>query len=158
MAKVNYQQIIINNNKRFHTGKVTKRRTMCKLFKIKNPIHTGDFAAVQRTNLDLVHTQAEINNILRLSGLVMKSRGYYSEFYICDLQQTTETVLAQQRKSEAYKYCSNILEKAVIQRITTKTWGSPDLTVSRLTATAQSTPSATYGQKKKRMKRINQSK
>lgn len=153
--KTMYGQIINNNSHRFQVNSnPIKRRTFCKLFRVKNIVHTGEFEDVQRSNLTLVGVQADINNVLRHSGLVMKSRNYYSEFYICNLKQTAHKVLNYQEKSEVNKYCGNTLERAVIQRLKAGTWGSYNNSVTPpLTAVASPPHSATYKNKQKRIKR-----
>ena len=149
-----YQQIINKNTHRFQAGSVIKRRTFCKLFRVKKIVHSGEFADVQRSNLALVGVQAEVNNILRHSGLVMRSRDYYSEFYIGDIKQTGNAVLNYQVKAEANKQCSDALEKAVIQRISSGAWGVYSKhAVPPLTALVKSEPSRTYKNKLKRVKR-----
>jgi hypothetical protein len=149
-----YQQIINNNSHRFQTGSVIKRRTFCKLFRAKKIVHEGGFAEVQRSNLTLVGIQAEVNRILRHSGLVMKSRDYYSEFYICSLKQTADKVLAYQEKSEVHRHCSNVLEKATIQRLKAGTWGVYNKhAITPLQAVSEPPHSATYKNKQKRVKR-----
>lgn len=158
--KTMYLQIINNNSQRFHVNSnPIKRRTFCKLFRVKRIVHTGEFADVQRSNLTLVGVQAEVNNVLRHSGLVLKSRNYYSEFYICNLEQTANKIVTHQEKAEIHKHCSNVLEKAVIQRVKAGTWGMyRNNTVSSLVATAQPVHSKTYENKQKRANRIKRGK
>jgi len=148
-----YHQIMNKHPHRFQTGSVIKRRTFCKLFRIKGVIHSGPFDEIQRANLKLVGVQADVNNILRQSGLVMKSRDYYSEFYIANLKETGETVLAHQEKAEAHKRCSNDLEKAVISRLRAGTWGQLGTVVPSVTGSVTPRRSLAYKAKQRRVKR-----
>lgn len=152
MANPIYIHIINKNQHRFAAGQVIYRRTLCKLFRLKNIIHTGEFTQVQRSNLALVGVQAEINKILSDSGLRLKSENYYSRFVVCDKEQTKGAILAQQERADAHKECSDSLERGMGAMIKAGTWGTYQHTVTPLTGQVTSSASTQYLRKKKRIK------
>lgn len=153
MLNLAYCSVVNQNPHLFVPGQVISRRELCKLFKLKKVVHSGEFTKVQHSNLTLVHAQTEINRILRLSGLRMKSKNYYSKFVICDKEETKSAILLHQEKAESHKNCSDALEKAMAIRIKDGTWGTCRSVVPRLTAQLQKyPPSPEYQLKKERIK------
>lgn len=154
MAKtVNYAAIVQKNKDRFTAGKRLTRRQFTKMFRVKSIVHEGEYADVQKSNLALVSVQAAVNKVLSECGLYMRSRDYYTDFYIVDKDQTKGAILGYQEKSEAHKTASNRLESNMGQRIKAGTWGTYDNSITpRVSASVASGKSAAYTRKRNRIK------
>ena len=122
-TQVQYAKVIAKYTKRFSVGGKLTRKQMTNWFKLKDVVHEGTATTIQKSNLSLVHAQADINNLLHSSGLHLRSRNYYSEFYITNKDETKRTVLNYQNKSAAHRCCSDELEDAMGETIADGTWG-----------------------------------
>ena len=124
LTQAQYAKVIAKYAKRFSVGGKLTRKQMTKWFKVQDVVHEGTAEAIQKSNLRLVQAQTDINNLLRPSGLYLRSRNYYSEFYIADKDETKRAVLNYQSKSTAHRCCSDELEDAMGETIANGTWGS----------------------------------
>lgn len=118
-----YAKVLAKHIDRFSTGGKLTRRQLTKWFNVKGIVHTGTAKKIQQSNLQLVQVQREINKLLRASGLYLRSRDYYSEFYIVNKDETKRTILNYQSKSTAQRCCSDELEDAMGETIADGTWG-----------------------------------
>lgn len=150
-----YRTIINKNKHRFAVGKTFKRKSFCRMFRIKGVVHQGTFHQIQRSNLELVSVQTKINKILMEQGLVLKSRNYYSEFYIADKASTKSKIVKHSEQAEDHKFLSDGLEKNMTYRIKAGTWGNYSNTVvPPITASSHPGYSKTHENKIKRIKRL----
>lgn len=154
MAKtISYSAIVQKNQDRFAVGKRLTRRQFAKMFRVKGIVHEGEYVEVQKSNLTLVGVQAAVNKVLSECGLYLRSRNYYTDFYIVGKEQTKGTILSYQDKSEAHKNASDRLESNMGQRIKAGTWGTYDNSVTpRVSASVSGTKSATRARKQARIK------
>ena len=156
LTQVQYAKVIAKYAKCFSVGGKLTRKQMTNWFKVKDVVHEGTAAAVQKSNLRLVHAQAAINKLLRPSGLYLRSRNYYSEFYIANKDETKRTVLNYQSKSTAHRCCSDELEDAMGETIADGTWGkySVERTTSFVSPRASAAASAGSKVKKRKISRM----
>ena len=66
-----------------------------------------------RADLALVAVQRKVNNQLRPLGLVLKSRGYYSEFYVVSGQEARKEVARYVKESKTLARHAKELEKGI---------------------------------------------
>ena len=147
LTQVQYAKVIAKYTKRFSVGGKLTRKQMTNWFKVKDVVHEGTAAAVQKSNLQLVHVQAAINKLLRPSGLYLRSRNYYSEFYIANKDETKRAVLNYQGKSAAHRCCSDELEDAMGETIADGTWGSYSVERTTSFVSTRAGAAATAGNK-----------
>lgn len=151
LTQAQYAKVIAKYAKRFSVGGKLTRKQMTKWFKLTNVVHEGTAAEIQKSNLNLVRAQAAINQLLRPSGLYLRSRNYYSEFYIADKDETKRTILNYQSKSASHRRCSDELEDAMGEAIAEGTWGK--YSVERTTSFVSPRASAAGAASRKVMKR-----
>jgi hypothetical protein len=146
-----YNQILTSSKKLFKPGSTFTRDQFVKLFALSIPATSflTSFKAHQRANLTLVKAQAEINYLLRQSGLNMKSCDYYNSFYIQSKEGTKNTILNMLEKSEVHAANNTVMVERLKARVTRNNWGTynkvPQKTISRL---KPYTPSHQYDMQK----------
>ena len=104
-----YNNIIVQNRKYFKSGVTLTRREFVKMFSIKGIVHKGNYKDVHKANLELVHTQAEINALMRENGLYLKSKDYYGEFSIANKTKVKSTVARFSKEIDVYSSCTDRL-------------------------------------------------
>lgn len=99
--------ITANKKDHFKVDAVTRPDELAEWFDIP-PATSGSYKDLTKHNLALVNAQEKLNKLLRHKGLVMRSRNYYSEFYIIGQEQATAKANLYARGSATKAYDSRV--------------------------------------------------
>lgn len=84
----NYNNIISKNRTKYKAGFRFSRDEFIDAFGLTGIPKRGNYPTMHKGNLKLVAAQQEINELLRESGMYLKSSNYYSEFMITKKEPT----------------------------------------------------------------------
>ncbi len=151
--KAHYEKVMAKRIERFSVGGKMTRRQLVKWFNLKDIVHEGTAQEVQASNLRLVQAQTVINSILRSSGLYLRSRNYYSNFYIANKEETKQAVLNHQTKSTMQRVCSEQLEDAMHEQVVAGAWGKYSVTRASSFVSEHAVATAVAGKRTVKRKR-----
>lgn len=83
-----YNNIISKNRSKYKAGFRFSRDEFISAFGLPAFPKRGNYATMHKASLKLVAAQQEINELLRESGMYLKSTNYYSEFVITKKEPT----------------------------------------------------------------------
>lgn len=114
MKRSEINQLITTNSNCFKPGSVIIDSTLCAWFSIPKP-HSNDYHTMQRFTLHKCDAYRDLNRVLALRGLVIKSKNYYTEFHVQTVPNTVKYVKAKAKcGTKAIKTSATISNNMVI--------------------------------------------
>jgi hypothetical protein len=121
-------KILSANRKRLRPGKVLSRAEFVSMLQLsdiqKNPKAKGSYVDLHRENMKLVAEQQRVNKLMRLNGLYLKSKDYYSEFEVCSKDDTKGTIVRYAGQVDRNVVCEETLDSHMVSRLVSGTWST----------------------------------
>lgn len=119
-----YDDVLTKNKKLFKAGCMISRKDLVTLFGVQGDVTTGSYKRQHKANLRLVRVQNTINYLMRANGLYLKSKDYYSEFHVCQKDQTKSVIVRYAAGVDTQDSCEVQLDTGMITRLNAGTWGT----------------------------------
>ncbi len=117
-----YNNIISKNRSKYKAGFIFSRDEFISAFGLTGIPKRGNYPTMHKGNLKLLAAQQEINELLRESGMYMKSSNYYSEFVITKKEPTKGEITRYSAAVDRNEACTERLTDKMEERGTR--WGS----------------------------------
>lgn len=125
-SKLELDKILSANRRRLTPGKTLTRAQFIDMLQItgvsKKPNAKGNYATLHKENLKLVREQQRVNELMRMNGLYLKARDYYTRFEVCSRDDTKNIIVRYAGQVERNEVLEQTLDSAMVSRISSGTW------------------------------------